>query len=191
VTRPLALAIALIVTAAGLSGLADRHAPSAAIDLIARFDAAEKRAPAGPVTVLRQTIGGSTRQSIVTPAVSRIVWHLTIPKGAELRTAIALDPATRRDARIPVLFRIGIADDRTYEELYSTRLQAGPKTMNAWVDVNIDLRAYAGFQWSLFYRPDGRQWSLIFETRPARRRGTGAKPQWRALWAAPGIYGPE
>jgi hypothetical protein len=57
----------------------------------------------------------------------------------------------------PVRFRLGVADNRTYEPLAQvTVTKAGGAR-----PFNVDLSAYAGWKWSLFYHPDRIAWRLI------------------------------
>ena len=54
--------------------------------------------------------------------------------------------------------RVGISDDRTYEPL--TQVVLSPDA-RGWTDLRADLSAYAGWKWSLFYRPDRIVWRLV------------------------------
>ena len=56
----------------------------------------------------------------------------------------------------PVRIRVGISDARIYEQL--TEIDVAPD--KAWSDVSVDLSAYAGWKFSLFYRPERRAWRL-------------------------------
>ena len=58
--------------------------------------------------------------------------------------------------------RIGISDDRRYDQLAKITLGASGTQSRAWQSVVIDLGAYSGWQWSLFYRPWERTWRVIF-----------------------------
>jgi hypothetical protein len=72
--------------------------------------------------------------------------------------------------------RIGISDDRRYEQLANIPLDAG--AARAWQPVTIDLGGYSGWQWSLFYRPWERNWKIVFGA-----DGEGG----RIAWARPVI----
>jgi hypothetical protein len=159
-------------------------AAGAAISLVDTFATAEKRPDTGAnaIAVREVAIGGSARRTIVAPPVSRIVWPIAIPRNAELRVGLAVESAASRPSGT-VVFRIGVADDRTYEQLFQRRVEASAST--AWIEAVVDLGAYAGFQWSLFYWPDGRNWSVIFNTNRPPRAGDGGSL--RALWGEPAV----
>jgi hypothetical protein len=50
-----------------------------------------------------------------------------------------------------------------------------------WIRLSADLSRYAGWQWSLFYRPERHDWRIILAA--VREIGTPAQ----AFWAVPGI----
>lgn len=77
--------------------------------------------------------------------------------------------------------RIGISDDRRYDQLAKVTLDASGTQSRAWQPVVIDLGAYSGWQWSLFYRPWERTWRLIFSA--------DATPGGMIAWARPVITG--
>lgn len=110
--------------------------------------------------VAAHTIDGVTRPAIVMPVPSRITWRLPLPRRGVLRTFVArADPAAATAASsAPVRFRIGIADDRIYEGL--TEITAMPEHPG-WIELRADLSAYAGWKWSLFYRPDRIAWNVV------------------------------
>jgi hypothetical protein len=122
--------------------------PVAAVDFIKAFDRAEKR-PAAGFSIGDYTAAGSVRTAIVAPVPSRLTWAMPIPRRGLFRAVIAAGAA-------PVRIRIGISDARIYEELTAVTLTAA----DGWTTVTADLSAYAGWKFSLFYRPDGRIWRL-------------------------------
>jgi len=143
------------------------HDPLAipAIDLLKEFDRADRRPHEAFSLVNRD------RPAIAAPAPGRIVWTMTLPRHGELRTAVAIEGAA------PVRFRIGVSDERIYEQLQSV-IVASPGT---WTDVAVDLSAYAGWKWSLFYHPDFVAWHVALSTDAVQ--GTPG----RALWGTPEI----
>jgi hypothetical protein len=148
-------------------------------DLIATLGQAERRPgpDAGRITAV--TIAGQSRLAIATDPISRITWTTAIPRGAALTVWLGVDPDGWNAAGSGVRFRIGIADDRVYEELLSRQVDpAHVPADRAWIPLRADFGRYAGFQWSLFYHPDGRQWRIILNT-----SGRGVTP----LWAQPVI----
>ena len=158
--RPAMYAYLLCVAAlAGVAACASSEgaSPVRVVDLIAGLDRAEQR-PAAGVRVPGHMVGGVPHPALVLPVPSRVTWHLPLPHGAVLRTFVARSGATADAAPLPVRFRIGIADDRVYEgltELTVTDVQHG------WLELRADLSAYAGWKWSLFYRPDRVIWRVV------------------------------
>lgn len=70
-----------------------------------------------------------------------------------------------------------MSDARIYEQLESVTI-ASP---GAWTDLVVDLSAYAGWKWSLFYHPNSIAWHVAFSTDAVGGRAG------RALWATPEI----
>jgi hypothetical protein len=122
-------------------------------------------------------ISGVTRPAIVMPVPSRVTWSVPLPRRGVLRTSAALAPAPSGATPPPARFRIGISDHRIYEGLSEKVLTAE----DGWVDFSVDLSAYAGWKWSLFYRPDRVMWNVVLA---ADAGGAGTAT---AVWAAPEI----
>lgn len=154
------------------------------VDLIDEFEGAEQR-PGPGVRVPAYTIGGVTHPAIVMPLPSRITWRLPLPHDGVLRTFVArLDAAPSQAAGMPVRFRIGVADDRIYEGL--TEITAMPG-QSGWMALETDLSAYAGWQWSLFYRPDRIIWNVVLAADALA--GGEAKAAWGGPAIVTGIEG--
>jgi hypothetical protein len=144
-----------------------------AVDLVRTFDHAEKRPPAG-FDVSSYELAGVARVAIAATVPSRAIWSLRLPHHGVFRAFAALAP----DAAGAVRIRVGISDDRIYEGLAEAVLVAG----NAqWVEVAADLRAYAGWQWSLFYHPDRVTWRIVLAS-----DAMNALPA-TVLWGSPQI----
>jgi hypothetical protein len=131
----------------------------ATIDLIAELATAERRA-AGPVDeavrAVDVSVEGGTEAAILLRAPARVTWALRVPDDAALTAAAAVLPGSGAGATL----RVGISDDRYYEGLMTLPLD-GRESDPVWQPVVIDLGKYAGWQWSLFYRPSERVWKLI------------------------------
>lgn len=139
-----------------------------AVDLVARLPGADCR-PAGRCDV---EVSGR-RHYIRLAAPGRLTWILPLPQHAVLRTEVSAVGG-------PVGFRVGIADDRTYEVLATLPLT--PE--DGWKPLEVDLSAYAGWKWSLFYHPDRIRWRIILSSDAVQgRTGVG-------LWGAPRIAAP-
>ena len=150
-------------------------------DLIEVFDTAEKRSTM-PIhqafSITPVTIDGETKRCIFAAPTSRIIWQITPPPGAVLRTWIALQPEGWDKSTDGAVFRIGVSDGRSYEELLNRVVN--PRTVKAdrrWVPVTVDLSSYGG-----------RQVNLIFNTN-ASLPGRGDDPSFDwAVWGDPVIY---
>jgi hypothetical protein len=152
------------------------------LDLLRALPRAERRglAPVGePAEATIDGFGTDVRPSIAVGVPSRIIWRgLRFPKRSLVRTSVG---ARRGAASTDILFRIGISDDRVYEELARHVVKADTP---GWTDVRVDLSRYAGWQWSLFYHPDRRCWNLIFNVSASH----GTAPAVEGLWAQPALY---
>jgi len=145
-------------------------------DLIARLSDAERRA-AGPLDEwVRAGAAGPSddrRVALLTTAPARVIWTGRLPERAWIETAVLLADGAGATARI------GISDLRLYEGL--ARIELGPAggSEPAWQPVHVDLGQYAGWQWSLFYRPSSIEWRLVFSA--------DATPGGTIAWARPVI----
>lgn len=144
------------------------------VDLIREFDRAEKRPPEGS-QVTTYSAGGVDRPSLLVPAPSRVIWPLPLPQRGRFRAFAALDG--RGNPAAAIRLRVGISDHRIYEGLAQQTITAAQP---GWVAVGADLSAYAGFKWSLFYRPDRVTWRLVLSADLIE--GGGA-----AVWGSPEI----
>lgn len=151
------------------------------LDLLKALPSAERRGlapPREPAEAVIDGFGTDLRPSILVVVPSRITWRgLRFPKRSLVRTSVGV----RTGARSTILFRIGISDDRTYDELARQVVNAGTQ---GWTDVRVDLSRYAGPQWSIFYHPDRRCWNLVFNV----SAHTGSSPAVEGLWAQPAVY---
>jgi hypothetical protein len=165
--------------------------PIVAVDLIHAFGRAERRA--GPGIVLGAEfadLGGDARPAIFAHAPSRLTWRMHIPRRATIRTAIGLKSETwSQQASDGVVFRVAISDRRRiYETLFIRHIDPyrNPDDRR-WTPVEIDLSRFAGWQWSLFYRPYEREWDLIFSTDLGPSRASTPAWDW-SVWGRPAIY---
>jgi hypothetical protein len=119
------------------------------VDLIKEFDRADKRPP-DTYTITEHLAGGTRRPAIMAPAPGRITWTLPLPRRGVLRAALAGTTAA------PVRVRIGVSDARIYERLAQTDVPGS----SGWLTLTADLSAYAGWKFSLFYRPERHSWNV-------------------------------
>jgi hypothetical protein len=101
-----------------------------------------------------------------------MIWQLRLPRRGVFHTLVALEGGA--SARV----RVGISDDRVYEERARARLTADRRD---WTRLDVDLSPYAGWKWSLFYRPDWIAWRIVLSA-DALDRTPG-----RVVWGAPVI----
>jgi hypothetical protein len=178
--RAAVLALAALLPACGHAGAN----ASTLIDLVTDLPKAERRAlrPIDEaITVTAAGPAGDARIAIVMDAPARLTYQLRLPLRARLRTAVALVPDAAGVVGGGVTARIGISDGRVYEGLFLQKIDATTPDATQWHAIDLDLSAYAGWQWSLFYRPSEREWRLIINT--------DATPAGRLAWARPEIIG--
>ena len=143
-----AVLVLLLAPAAGACRPSAAPEAVPVVDFIKEFHRAEGR-PDGAFAIAAHLAGGTARPAIAGPAPSRIIWVLPVPRRSMFRAEVAASEA-------PVRVRMGVSDARIYEQLAEVTVQPGA----GWTTLEADLSAYAGWKFSLFYRPDGRQWRL-------------------------------
>ena len=148
--------------------------PVPVVDLLRELDAAEKRPPAGFALASHEE-DGVVRAAIVAAVPSRLTIPLPMPRRGALRAFVALDGDNPAAA---VRFRVGVSDHRIYEGLNEI-IVTGER--GGWVELRTDLSAYAGFKWSLFYRPERIVWRLVLAA-----DAINAVPV-RGVWSTPEI----
>lgn len=152
------------------------------LDLLKALPRAERRGPAEfgePAKAAADGFGTDLRPSIVVVVPSRITWRgLRFAPGSLQRTTVGARPLA---SSTKVLFRIGISDERSYEDLAR---QVVDTDTPGWTDMRLDLSRYGGWQWSVFYHPDRHCWNLIFNVSASG----GALPGVAGLWALPAVY---
>lgn len=140
-----------VLTCSGCQGAASPPTAVPVVDFIQDFDRAEKSPPSGYSLVLHAA-SSAPHPAISGPVPGRIVWQLRLPRRGVFHTLVALDGAA--SARV----RVGVSDNRVYEERARARLTADRRE---WTSLDVDLSRYAGWKWSLFYRPDRIAWRVV------------------------------
>ena len=162
-------------------GCAGREpAPSLPRDLMRDLSSARiQPAPTSDVVRLGELpeAAGLTAALLLT-SPARLTWPIRFTEHAELDASVALiaTPAESRPAPTGVIVRIGISDDRAYEELWRLSL-ASQDSRIVWQPIRLDLGSYSGWKWSLFYQPSRITWNLIVAADPA----PGGTVAWRTL----------
>ena len=145
--------------------------------MVREFDRADKR-PADGFAIGQHQIGAVAYPTIAAAVPSRLTLTLPLPRRGVFHARVALaeqQPGVRPAA---VRIRVGVSDHRIYEGLADLKLVPDERT---WVDVRADLSAYAGWKWSLFYRPDRVTWRVVLAA-----DATEDVPA-TVLWASPEI----
>lgn len=161
-------------------------APPCCIDLLDHVPSAEIRPEGRPpdaVQVMAAVVGGDARRSLSVAVPSRVAMRLRIPPHAVFSTALGVDARAGHEAGSGVAFSVGISDGRTYERLLERTILAADSA--SWQPATMDLRRYAGWQWSLFYHPSSITWQIVLNAYAA---GPPSETL-RALWAVPAIVG--
>ncbi len=178
--RPRDLVLAAVVLAAAFGAAACRGKGGAAADLVTSFPSAEKRSnlpPGRAFAVEDVTIRGYRKRCIRAEPTSRITWRVTPPPYAWLSASLALEPKVWDTPGDGVLFRVGVSDGHTYEELLNQVVDpANVPGDRRWVPVSVDLSAYAG-----------RQVDLIFNTNSSSPGKPADTRNDLALWGEPQI----
>ena len=143
-------AITAVVAIALLAGgwwLFNRGEAAEPIDLLARFETAEKRPNPETFTLRDVDLAGQTRRAIAIEPLpaSRLRWRVLVPDDAWISVAVGLLPEAWEKEGNGVLFRIGVSDGRTFEDLVTQHVNPfANKGDRRWIPVMIDLSAYAG-----------------------------------------------
>jgi hypothetical protein len=127
------------------------------VNVLREIDRADKRPPSG-FTLGERRLDAAARPSIAAIVPSRLTLPLPLPRHGVFHVFVALDDAPAAPRTTGVRLRVGISDHRIYEGLTEVILTPGTR---GWTDLRVDLSAYAGWKWSLFYRPDQTIWRLV------------------------------
>jgi hypothetical protein len=120
-------------------------------------------------------IGVETMRVIFAHSTSRVAWHLTVPPGARLRTALALEPFVWTQPGDGVVFRVSVAQgERSTPVLVQHVDPQRIASDRRWIPIDLDLSPFAG-----------QVVDLIFETVPSLDgQPVDGQYDW-ALWGAP------
>jgi hypothetical protein len=178
--RAACAALALLGVTIAACAPADRS-PVRIVDLLRDFRDAETRPSPTAFELTDVSVSGQSEPAIRTIAPSRLIFVLPIPRRSTFAVRVAIDGGIDGAPPQPLRFRVGVSDDRIFEQLAEVLLTPGVPA--GWTELRADLSAYAGWQWSLFYRPEERRWRLVLSTDAV----SGVRG--RGVWGAPGIDG--
>jgi hypothetical protein len=146
------------------------------LDLVTEFPRAEQRSTLPKDQAFRlvePVINGEKRRAIYMHPTSRLIYHdVNVPRHAWLRVHLALSPEVWDKPGDGVLFRFGVSDDRSYEELLKQVVNpAGVPDDRRWLTVEIDLSQYAGEKLKLIFNTNSslvgddsqHDWALLGE----------------------------
>jgi hypothetical protein len=152
-------------------------APVPVVNLLREMDRADQRPPAG-FTLTDYRIDNVAHPAIAAVVPSRLTVPLPLPRRGVFHAFAALDDAPAGARTAGVRLRIGVSDHRIYEGLHELLLTPDSRT---WSEIRVDLSAYAGWKWSLFYRPEQIVWRLVLAA-----DSTDGMPA-TVLWGSPEI----
>jgi hypothetical protein len=175
-TRRIWIAMSLAVFVAAAAFVMWPRRERDVTDLLQAFAAARKQPSDASFSVRSVTIDGTTKPAIVAEQQTRLTYHVTLPKHARFRVALAFDRAAVGETTETVLFLIGVSDGRTYQTRVSRTVSPGARSDDRrWHEETVDLEEYAGLTVD-----------LVLNT----RAGSDSAGQLRghaAVWGAPRI----
>ena len=181
-TQIIALVAILVLLAAGVYYVRSGRSGAVAIDLVELFPSAEARS-SGPTeavfAVKQETLAGETKRVIQMIPTSRLTYkRVDVPENSWLRVWLGITEPDWTQSADGVLFRVGVSDARTYDELLRQHVDPLHNTNDRrWIPVTIDLSAYAG-----------QQVDIIFNTNSSLP-GRGDDPQGdTAVWGQPEVF---
>ena len=116
-----------------------------AIDLISTFESATKKPTGAMFQVVDADLNGERKRAILTEAPTRMIWKVKIPDDGWIKASLGLKPETWEKEGDGVLFRIGVSDGRTFEDLLTLHVDPfHSKSDRRWIPVFVDVSQYAG-----------------------------------------------
>jgi hypothetical protein len=177
--RSIFIAVGVVVVLLLGWWLVRRGSDGGAIDLLTRFDAADKRPNASIFSVEDVTINGETKRSIaIAPTVgSRMIFKTRVPDDGWLRVFLGLKPEAWTQNGDGVRFMVLVSDGRASDELFTQDVNPfANQPDRKWMPVMVDLSAYAG-----------EEVDVIFNTFASPPRKVGDMSNDLAVWGAPEI----
>lgn len=173
--------VAVVVVAVMILGwwLLRRGSGGNGIDLLSRFEAAEKRPNAGVFKIEDVTINGETKRSItLSPVVgSRLIFKTRIPDDGWLRVFMGLKSEAWTMEGDGIRFMVLVSDGRASDGLFTQDINPVANASDRkWTPVMADLSAYAG-----------EEVDIIFNTYASTPGKVGDVRNDLAVWGAPEI----
>jgi hypothetical protein len=143
--RAVLTAVVLLVLIIAGWWLFKRSNRGPSIDLIATFASAQKKPAGGTFDVVEVDLNGVKKRAIFTAPPSRIIWKVRVPDDGWLMSSLGMKPESWDKEGDGVLFRIGVSDGHTFEDLLTQHMDPfHNKADRRWIPVAVDLSAYAG-----------------------------------------------
>ena len=143
--RAVLTAVVLLVLIIAGWWLFKRSNRGPSIDLIASFNTAQKKPAEGTFEVIDANLNGDSKRAIFTKPASRMICKVRIPDDGWLMVSLGMKPESWEQEGDGVLFRIGVSDGRTFEDLLTQHMDPfHNKSDRRWLPVVVDLSAYAG-----------------------------------------------
>ena len=114
------LTAVVIVVLAGAGWYMFRRGGAERIDLIERYDQAEKKG--GAFNVADATLNGETKRAISAPANSRLTFRVRVPEDGWLRVSLGIKPEAWNTEGNGVYFYAGVSDGKSFEQLFNQTL---------------------------------------------------------------------
>ena len=169
------LTAVVIVVLAAAGWYMFRRGSAERIDLLERYDQAEKKG--GAFNVADETLAGETKRAISAPANGRLIFKVRVPEDGWLKVSLGVKPEAWNTEGNGVYFYAGVSDGRVFEKLFEQTLNPFKNpSERRWIPVTVDLSAYAG-----------EEMQIILNTVAS---GPGGPPDDRGdmpLWGAPEV----
>ena len=169
------LAAVVIILVAGAGWWVFRRGSAERIDLLTRFDSAQK--DGAPFTIVDATRAGDTKKAILAPPNGRLHFKVKVPEDGWLKLSLGMQPDSWTKEGNGVYFFGGVSDGRAFEKLFEQTINPFKNpSERRWIPVMLDLSAYAG-----------EEMQIILNTRSSGGGQPNDDRNDLPLWGAPEI----
>lgn len=140
--------------------------------MIDQFGLARKQPALPSFEIASVAIDFDARRSILARPVTRLTYHVTVPRGARFDVSAAVHPGSWDLAGAATLFIIGVSDGHWYQTKASFVVDPARPEDRRWRPVTIELEEFAGLTVD-----------IILNTRPAGASVVGDPLV--GVWGAP------
>jgi hypothetical protein len=124
------------------------------IDLLERYDTAEKRPNPQVFSRADVTLAGETKRAItVTPGTgSRLIWKVRVPDDGWLWVSVGMQSDSWTKEGDGMKFLVGVSDGRAFDILFEQHVHPfANQGDRKWLDARVDLSTYAGEEVDLIF----------------------------------------